>query len=238
MDGLVFLDMHDGDEKMVTVANGMISIVPHGNNQTWKVTAPLKGNTAGEQCTAIIDFDVPGKPNPPPIKLLTSYWPLGNTDGSVQKGAWEFTDPADNAATPLNEWIMYPAAPPSGASSAWPCPLFAEGVMRDMSDGDTKRVAVIGGFLLIGPNDNGQKWLVESKIDSKNCSAVVNFSVPGKPNPPPCKLTATLWQMNPGTTGGPSKNALEFTDPTDACKFGEPGSPLNEWVALPVKPPQ
>eukprot|EP00729_Bicosta_minor_P017123 gene17123-2500_t len=190
MDSKVFLDMGDGDEKMVSVADGMITIVPHGNNETWKVTAQVKGNTPGGQCTALVDFDVPGKPNPPPIKLLISYWPLGNTDGSLQKGAWEFTDPGDEASprTPLNEWVMYPAAvPASGSSSAWPCPTrFAEGVMR-------------------------------------------------KPNPPPCKLVATLWRMSPGTTGGPDKYALEFTDPTDACAFGEPGSPLNEWVSVSEK---
>ena len=29
--------------------------------------------------------------------------------------------------------------------------------------------------------------------------------------------------------------ALEFTDPTNACKFGEPGAPLNEWVLLPPR---
>ena len=153
MDGSVFLDMGDGDEKMVTVADGMLTIVPHGNNETWKVTAAVKGNTPGGQCTALIDFDVPGKPNPPPIKLLISYWSLGNVDGSLQKGAWEFTDPGDKASppTPLNEWVMYPAAaPPSGGSSAWPCPTrFAEGVFLDMGDGDSKRVFVLDDLLTI-----------------------------------------------------------------------------------------
>lgn len=237
MDGNVFLDIGDGDEKMVTVADGMITIVPHGNNETWKVTAAVKGNLAGEQCTALVDFDVPGKPNPPPIKLLISYWPLGNSDGSLQKGAWEFTDPGDKVSppTPLNEWVMYPAAPPSGSTSAWPCPTFAEGVMRDMGDGDTKRVGFLGNILIIGPHNNGEKWLIESVIDPKSCSAVVNFAVPGKPNPPPCKLVATLWRMSPGTTGGPTKDVLEFTDPTNACEFGEPGSPLNEWVSVPER---
>lgn len=239
MDSKVFLDMGDGDEKMVSVADGMITIVPHGNNETWKVTAQVKGNTPGGQCTALVDFDVPGKPNPPPIKLLISYWPLGNTDGSLQKGAWEFTDPGDEASprTPLNEWVMYPAAvPASGSSSAWPCPTrFAEGVMRDMSDGDTKRVGVLDELLIIRPNSNGERWLVDSFVDPKSCSAIINFAVPGKPNPPPCKLVATLWRMSPGTTGGPDKYALEFTDPTDACAFGEPGSPLNEWVSVSEK---
>ena len=84
-----------------------------------------------------------------------------------------------------------------------------------------------------GPNSNGESWFVDSFVDPKSCSAVINFDVRGKPNPPPCKLVATLWRMSPGTTGSPHKYVLEFTDPTDACAFGEPGSPLNEWVSVP-----
>ena len=35
----------------------------------------------------------------------------------------------------------------------------------------------------------------QAKLDPETCSALIDFSVPGKPNPPPCKLTATLWAM-------------------------------------------
>ena len=60
-------DMSDGDYKKVTIAGKKLTIVPHGNNQTWTVNADYDLAT----CSAAIDFHVPGKPNPPPVKALT-----------------------------------------------------------------------------------------------------------------------------------------------------------------------
>ena len=60
-------DMGDGDYKQITIKGDKFTIVPHGNKQSWTVNSiyDLKS------CSASIDFHVPGKPNPPPVKALT-----------------------------------------------------------------------------------------------------------------------------------------------------------------------
>ena len=40
---------------------------------------------------------VPGKPNPPPIKLLLTLFSAENVEGR-SKHVWEFTDPSDGRA--------------------------------------------------------------------------------------------------------------------------------------------
>ena len=60
--------MHDGDKKRVTVNNGTITIIPYGNAQSWTVRAELDTKL----CTATIDFNVPGKPSPPPVNLTAT----------------------------------------------------------------------------------------------------------------------------------------------------------------------
>ena len=37
----MYLDMHDGDYKQVTLGGGLMTIVPHGNSEKWVVKAPL-----------------------------------------------------------------------------------------------------------------------------------------------------------------------------------------------------
>lgn len=102
----VFADMHDGDKKQVSVSSGTVTITPYGNNQTWVVAAPLNAD-----CTASIDFDVPGKPSPPPVPLLLVLQTLvtpGNLVGSTPAAACGFTDPTGTLAEPafpLNYWI-------------------------------------------------------------------------------------------------------------------------------------
>jgi hypothetical protein len=55
-------DMHDGDYKLVTIKGEALTIKPHANNQTWVITSKYDLKT----CSAPIDFNVPGKPSPPP----------------------------------------------------------------------------------------------------------------------------------------------------------------------------
>ena len=66
-------------------------------------------------------------------------------------------------------------------------------------------------------------------MDPKLCSAIVDFNVPGKPNPPAVKLTATVWMMSlPVPTGTLKKYAIEWTDPSGT--LAAPSVPLNTWV--------
>ena len=99
----IFADMHDGDLKEVTVSSSHITIRPYHNNQTWMVEAAL-----GPSCTAMVDFNVPGKPSPPPVALKATLWTLFRSK-QEKKSAIGFTDPSATlapAATPLNYWIQ------------------------------------------------------------------------------------------------------------------------------------
>ena len=72
-------------------------------------------------------------------------------------------------------------------------------------------------------------WTVHATMDPVFCNAFVDFNVPGKPDPPPSKLTATIWkQSHVLPTGTTEKNAIEFTDPSG--KLAPPSVPLNTWV--------
>ena len=102
--GIVFADMHDGDMKKVTLVGNKLTIVPHGNNQTWSVET-----TVGDKCTAVVDFNVPGKPGPPPVNLTASIYAMLSKGLQMAKHAVEFTDPSGTLSKdphyPLNCWI-------------------------------------------------------------------------------------------------------------------------------------
>lgn len=75
-------------------------------------------------------------------------------------------------------------------------------------------------------------WAVHTTLNPAFCNALVDFNVPGKPNPPPNKLTATVWTQShfvpKPNSGTLLKNAIEFTDPSG--KLGSHSVPLNTWV--------
>ena len=103
----VFSDMHDGDAKEIRVGGtrtdkDKLTIKPHGNNQTWTVQA-----TFDSSCIASVNFDVPGKPNPPPVALGAREWGLVSI-GGLARDALIFTDPSATiapATLPLNAWL-------------------------------------------------------------------------------------------------------------------------------------
>ena len=101
----VFQDMHDGDQKHVVVSGANLTITPHGNNETWVIDAPFDD----VHCTAQVNFDVPGKPSPPPVPLLLSVWSLSSVTASPKVGL-QFTDPSSTIAPsptqPLNMWVL------------------------------------------------------------------------------------------------------------------------------------
>jgi len=113
--------------------------------------------------------------------------------------------------------------------TAGPCTTFKHGVFADMHDGDQKKLTLENGKLTIVPHGNNQTWVVEAMLDAAKCTAVVDFNVPGKPGPPPVNLTAALYALI-SKGEGISKHAVEFTDPSGT--IGQPGFPLNMWVAL------
>jgi len=100
----VFADMHDGDQKQLTLEDGKLTIAPYGNNQTWVVEAMLDA----AKCTAVVDFNVPGKPGPPPVNLTAHIYALISKGERIAKHGVEFTDPSGTLAKPsfpLNMWV-------------------------------------------------------------------------------------------------------------------------------------
>jgi hypothetical protein len=70
------------------------------------------------------------------------------------------------------------------ALAAAGCPE-GEFIVGDMGDGDQKLVTIKGASLTIGPHANNESWVIKTKYDLKTCSAMIDFHVKGKPNPPP-----------------------------------------------------
>jgi hypothetical protein len=125
----VFFDMHDGDQKMITFDKGSpltsneVIIRPYANDQKWTVMAVWDK----AHMNASINFNVPGKPNPPPVSLLLTWNILYRlTDNDHLQWSWmcEFTDPSStigDSRMPLNAWIS--AANDSNHFDASECPF-------------------------------------------------------------------------------------------------------------------
>merc|ERR1712039_980659 len=99
----VYADMHDGDRKEVTISGTSITVRPSGNNQSWVVKSELDSTS----CSASIDFNVPGKPSPPPVSLTATLWYTSLAATLAGKTEFEFTDPSGTlapASSPLNHW--------------------------------------------------------------------------------------------------------------------------------------
>mmetsp|Transcript_5801 Transcript_5801/g.6304 ORF Transcript_5801/g.6304 Transcript_5801/m.6304 type:complete len:253 (-) Transcript_5801:31-789(-) len=217
----VYADMHDGDQKEVTISGASMVIKPSGNNQTWVVNAEIDA----ESCSAMVDFNVPGKPGPPPVPLKSTLWYSAFSSG--KKTEFEFTDPSGTLAdktAPLNRWVELQG--PTKAQKAW-CPQDLKHIYADMHDGDKKEITIDGTSLVIRPSGNKETWTVKTLIDRVTCTASVDFNVPGKPGPPPVSLQASLAYSFSATR---KKTIVEFTDPSGT--LAKASFPLNEWVDI------
>jgi|Transcript_116872 hypothetical protein len=216
----VYADMHDGDQKEIQISGKSLTIKPSGNNQTWVIQSEIDPTS----CSASVNFNVKGKPNPPPVNLQATLWYGSSSKG--KKTLFGFTDPSGTLAAksfPLNRWVEEVKAKGSDFS----CPHSLQSVFVDIHDGDKKELTISGQTLIIKPSGNNQTWQVKTTIEPKSCSAIVNFDVPGKPNPPPVKLMATLMKT---LSKYETNFEIEFTDPSGT--ISSPGMPLNHWVQL------
>jgi len=116
---LVVADMHDGDQKAITFQSCectvpcecTMTIKPHANNQTWQVQVPL--HVTESTVSGVVDFNVPGKPGPPPCNLtVTLFVERGGRHGQStygEKRTLEFTDHTGTITKdphfPLNTWV-------------------------------------------------------------------------------------------------------------------------------------
>lgn len=128
----VFADIHDGDQKQISLsrdyANGnsskyyKMTIKPYGNNQTWVLD--VEELIDEHICSVMVDFNVPGKPNPPPVPLRLTLQSVqsaaGRRTAAARTAACVFTDPSrtlkDDPTYPLNYWIEIAAAQDEAAT--------------------------------------------------------------------------------------------------------------------------
>ncbi|CAE7501345.1 Dnaaf5 [Symbiodinium sp. CCMP2592] len=193
--------------------------------------AQWKAELDTESCQATIDFNVPGKPNPPPVNLLMTLWLATSDEASAgqAKATFEFTDPSGKLASPhmpLNSWLSLGTPQVVKAIS---CPESLKAVYADMHDGDKKAVDIKEGKMTIRPSGNNQTWVVIADVDDR-CTAEVDFNVPGKPSPPPVPLELKLWHLQSSSF---QKTSFEFSDPSGT--LAPPGIPLNAWLEIPSR---
>merc|ERR1719326_791757 len=128
--------------KQIHQKGSLMTITPYKNNQTWTVETQIKRD--GNMCTATVDFNVPGKPNPPPIALTATYLTNIHGERTFQgvevRTRWEFTVPTANL--PLNSWVDIKAelVPFSEnlCTNFLPQVLPWKGVFADLHVGDLK----------------------------------------------------------------------------------------------------
>merc|ERR1711908_253228 len=145
---VVFADMHDGDEKEVTISGydhetkmANMTIKPHGSDQKWVVNTKMDC----KNWKATVDFNVPGKDDHPPVPIqascANSVSPTSNGDPSVDpfgrtKKVCMFTDDSgelvDDPTFPLNQWV----AETHEMYLPLDCPESLQAVFADMHDGD------------------------------------------------------------------------------------------------------
>merc|ERR1719198_366298 len=217
-----FADMHDGDQKLVKVQAGS-AVITSNSGGTWEVDTTLDCHSN----TMLVDFDVPGKDDHPPVPLLATLWSTSSKLAS--KNVFEFTDPSgtlDTPTAPLNQWVDLAHTGPSTLSA---CPTSLDAVFADMHDGDKKQVVIDGTKVTIKQFPNDGVWEVNTVLN-ENCQAVVDFKDSGKPDYPPVDLLATFWQAT--TKQQDAKAIFEYTDPSGT--LDSPDSPLNHWVQLPA----
>lgn len=245
----VFRDPHDGDMKVVTAHVFDFMIQPYDkSSEDWTVYG-----TFDLDCVATVDFNVPGKPNPPPNNLTMALWVMGSNDDRLQRLGLEFTDPmAADPTEPVNLWVLdhWPQFDSTVGSIVGPkvkdaldrvdatvgqnwCIIEKKAILGDMHDGDKKAVKISGSRekerMQITPYGSGESWSVTADLnDNNDCKASVDFNVPGKPNPPPVPLDARIWGMVCIKETEKDKTAILFQDPSGT--IDEPSALVNVWV--------
>ena len=113
-------------------------------------------------CNAVVDFDIPGKPNPPPVKLTATVWTQSQylPTGTLEKYAIEWTDPSGKLAspsTPLNTWVQKQNRVVNSDPAQESCLEDSPVIFRDQHDDDSKVVTLSGNQLSITPFGNNAR---------------------------------------------------------------------------------
>eukprot|EP00746_Dinoflagellata_sp_MGD_P145271 gnl/MRDRNA2_/MRDRNA2_77908_c0_seq1.p1 gnl/MRDRNA2_/MRDRNA2_77908_c0~~gnl/MRDRNA2_/MRDRNA2_77908_c0_seq1.p1 ORF type:complete len:259 (+),score=59.66 gnl/MRDRNA2_/MRDRNA2_77908_c0_seq1:17-793(+) len=105
----IFKDIQDGDLKLVLVRGTSMLIAPFSPRpgQVFTPKWVATGTMDFKSCSAMIDFNVPGKSSPPPVPLKATL--LSSQTIVDKKTEVEFTDPSGTLASkdfPLNHWVQ------------------------------------------------------------------------------------------------------------------------------------
>jgi len=224
---VLFADMHDGDQKNVTVSESGSLTISQDAPVAWSLSVPLDFKL----CTAMVDFSKSKKPAHPPVPLEVRV--LGTTVGTT---LLEFTDPSGtlnpDKDSPLNVWTTFPDMSPTNPKYA--CADIQStfrnfGIMQfqDMHDGDVKSVSIANGVLSLG---QAGIWNMTVPLDQKTCKATVDFSKSDKPAKPPVPLVVSM-AMATDKTDCPREFCMimTWTDPTMTISPSA-GFPLNMWL--------
>lgn len=97
----IFQDQHDGDQKEVSIEKSNELIIrPYANTDTWEVRTGFDPSSC---VAANVDFNVPGKPSPPPFNLTLTIFTLAD-EACTMKAAAVFTTNT-SSTFPLNTWV-------------------------------------------------------------------------------------------------------------------------------------
>ena len=106
----VFQDQHDGDQKEASIEKNELIIKPHANSETWEVRTAFDHSTC---VAASVDFNVTGKPSPPPFNGTLTLFSLAD-EACATKAAFVFTcgvhdkcvfTTNKSSTFPLNTWV-------------------------------------------------------------------------------------------------------------------------------------
>ena len=106
-----------------------------------------------ERCNALVDFNIPGYPKPPPVpvRITATVWiqSLQLPTGTIKKYVIEWTDLSGkitSPSVPMNTWVQ-----DNATFTPRSCIEGAPIVFKDMRDGDSKKVALSDNHLFITP---------------------------------------------------------------------------------------
>ena len=108
-------------------------------------------------------------------------------------------------------------------------------VMSDIHDGDMKCLTVKAGTdtLTITPYKTPKHtWVVEFVFNFTSCQGLVDFRVPGKPNPPPVPLMFSSASLEAGDHAAFSSGTSPWTQPFPFPWFASPTGAPTQRVAV------
>jgi len=222
--------MHDGDAKDVELANGVLTI--SDPNGAWQTQLNLDSTT----CSGQVDFNVPGKLNPPPGNLtlaMLSSFASESSCSSPSNYVLSFSEVGDTGYKPVNQWVESAGTPVSGTN--YTC--FPE----DQASRNTFYIDVVSGDQKIVKTDcnstmcsveitpkTGDMWTITTNINMTTCTGMVDGSLAGMPESLLASFRVSRWfgqtiLMDAATS--PLEYFIEFVEP-------DSGIQVNQWVEL------